>query len=113
MGVPTPTMPKDPAQYFLLGQKQQEARARGPSVCSHPHPHAQSVFSATQGLAQCRPAFDQRHRTKARACRGGRMIDLQITCAPCLAVFASTYVIYSPCQLPCPELIPRDARTLD
>ena len=35
------------------------------------------------------------------------MIDLQITCAPCLAVFASTYVIYSPCQLPCPELIPR------
>jgi len=22
------------------------------------------------------------------------MIDLQITCAPCLAVFASTYVIY-------------------
>merc|ERR1711935_1281785 len=58
------------------------------------HPHAQLVFSKPlkDWRAQCRPALDQRHRAKARACRGGRMIGLHITCAPCLVVFASTCV---------------------
>ena len=34
------------------------------------------------------PSSDRRYRTKARACRDGRVIDLQITCVPCLVLLA-------------------------
>ena len=72
------------------------------TACST-HPHAQSVFSATQGLAQCRPALTFRHRTKARACRDGRVIDLQITCAACRCLRVA---LASRCRTPQPA-VPR------
>ena len=80
-------------QYSI--SKRQRIRHSSFQDSTHAPSRTVSVQRPPQGLAQCRPAFDQRHRTKARACRGGRMIDLHITCAPCLAVFASTYVIYN------------------
>jgi len=35
--------------------------------------------------------LNRRYWTKARACRDGRVIDLQITCVPCLVVLALHY----------------------